>query len=202
MIMNMNRKVNVKQLIEEMNKQNIREDNPKIRKKKKEDVIEENSDTEKKSTKDDQEENVQKKAKIPSTSTSTYLHRPGPGAGASSRSLATPGWQHNVGNQSSSSSSSPGKHTTFANIQLNMTESFDSVIAANSCSTAADISATVLAGNFELHTGREDDSDGLEKSENKKVSIAEKLGPNLAADHHPEGVNIHTTSSNITPSAS
>ena len=188
-----------------MNKQNIQEeDNPKIKKKKKkEDIGEENSDIQKRSTKDDHEENVQKKALIPSTSTSTYLQRPGPGARASSRRLATPGWQQKVGDQSSSSSSSPGNHTTFASIQLNtmaggtlgkgdiLIESLGSVIAANSCSTAADISATVLAGNFEKHCtqGGKTIARDLDKSENLKVSIPGKLGPNLANDHQPEGLN-------------
>jgi hypothetical protein len=167
------KKLNVKQLIEEMNRQNIikEENNPKInqikKKKKKEDIGEEdedeNSDIKKRSTKNNQEENVQKKALIPSTSTPTYLQRPGPGARASSRRLATPGWQQKVGDlPSSSSSSSPGTNTTFASIQLNKMaggtsgrgdsfklKSLGSVIAANSCSTAAENSATVLAGKFE-----------------------------------------------------
>ena len=148
--MNTNVKMlNVKQLIEEMNTQNI-QDNHNIKKKKKKEDI------------DEHEENVQKKVQMSSTSTSTYLQRPGPGTRASSRRLATPGWQQKVGDQSSSSSSSPVNHTTFASIQLNtmaggtpgkgviLIGSLGSVIAANSCSTAADISATVLAGNFEI----------------------------------------------------
>ena len=148
-----------------MNKQNIQEENnPNNRKKKKkEDIGEEQSDIQKRSTKEEHEENVQKKVQMSSTSTSTNLQRPGPGTRASSRRLATPGWQQKVGDQSSSSSSSPGNHTTFASIQLNtmagrtpgkgviLIESLGSVIAANSCSTAADISATVLAGNFEKY---------------------------------------------------
>jgi hypothetical protein len=142
---------------------------------------------------------------------------PWPGARASSRRLATPGWQQKVGDQpSSSSSSSPGTHTTFASIQLNkmaggtsgkgdnlLIKSLGSVIVANSCSTAADNSATVLAGNFENYCtgGGKTIARDLEKSENEKVSIPGDLGPNLANDHQHEGLN-EPSSTNITPSAS
>ena len=157
----------------------------------------------KRSTKYEHEENVQKKALTPSTSTSTYLQRPGPGARASSRRLATPGWQQKVGDQSSPSSSSPGNHTSFTSIQLNtmaggtpgkgamLIDSLGSVIAANSCLTAADISETVLAGDFEKYCtqGGKTIARDLEKSEIMKVSIPVQLGPNLAKDHHPEGRN-------------
>jgi hypothetical protein len=69
-------------------------------------------------------------------------------------------------------------------------KSLGSVIAANSCSTAADISATVLAGKFEILGGKTIARD-LVKSEKEKVSIPEQLGPNLANDHQPGGQNEH-----------
>ena len=74
---------------------------------------------------------------------------------------------------------------------VSLRESLGSVIAANSCSTAADISATVLAGNFEKYCtqGGKTIARDLEKSEIMKVSIPVQLGPNLANNHHPEGRN-------------
>ena len=73
---------------------------------------------------------------------------------------------------------------------VGLIESLGSVITANSCSTAADISATVLAGKFENLGGKTIARD-LVKSENRKVSIPEQLGPNLANDHQPGGQNEH-----------
>ena len=111
-----------------------------------------------------------------------------------------------------------GTHTTFASIQLNVmaggtsgrgdslgVKSLGSVIVANSCSTAADNSATVLAGKFENHCtgGGKTIARDLKQSENEKVSIPGNHGPNLnlANDHQTEGPN-EPTSTNITPRAS
>ena len=69
-------------------------------------------------------------------------------------------------------------------------KSLGSAMAANSCSTAADISATVLAGKFEILGGKTI-AKVLEKSEKLKVSIPGNLGPNLANDHQTEGLNEH-----------
>ena len=193
----------------------------KKKKKEKEDIgeqneDEENSNTEKRSSSKNEEEIRQKKVLIPRKSTPTYLQRPGPGARASSRRLATPGWRQKVEDQpSSSSTSSLGTDTTFASIQMNVMaggtsgrgdslgiKSLGSDIVANSCSTAADNSAAVLAGKFENYCkgGGKTIARDWNQIKNEKVSIPGDLGHNLANDHQTGGPN-ETPSTNITPRA-
>jgi hypothetical protein len=160
---------NVKDLIKEINNKEIEKQENKLENKTKKEenadkFCEENNKPEEedapKNPKKIQEERKGEKI-IPSLKRNSYLQEPGPGAGASPRCLETPSWRQRLGRQSPlTSSSSSGTNRSFnvfhtssetgetSGVEENLilTTNLGSVVC--SCSTAAEHSAVVLAGNY------------------------------------------------------